>query len=109
MQILREKIEDKKNKVRRPVLHNQAYVDLIYAEIDTLQNVVAEIYDTERRNELAKEYEKKRVRTILRTIKLMLFHRVIHANKKGNAYQPRDNPHSILFSTKLARLVSFEF
>jgi hypothetical protein len=55
MQILREKMEDKKNKVRRPVLHNQAYVDLIYAEIDTLQSVVSEIYDTERRKESARE------------------------------------------------------
>jgi hypothetical protein len=48
-------MEDKKNKVRRPVLHNQAYVDLIYAEIDTLQSVVSEIYDTERRKESARE------------------------------------------------------
>lgn len=36
------------------------------------------------------------VRTILRTIKLMLFHRDIHANKKGEAYQARDNPLPIL-------------
>jgi hypothetical protein len=61
----------------------------------------------EGRNRLERTRRRKRVRTILRTIKLMLFHRDIHANKKGDAYQPRDNPHPILSSTKLARLLSF--
>jgi hypothetical protein len=41
-------MEEKKNKVKRPDL-NQVYVDLMHAEIETLQSVVAEIYDTERR------------------------------------------------------------
>jgi hypothetical protein len=34
-------------------------VDLINAEIEVLHGVVAEIYDTERRNDLSREYEKK--------------------------------------------------
>jgi hypothetical protein len=48
MEILRSAIEEKKKKVRRPEIVNQAY-DRIYDEIETLQSVVAEIYDTERR------------------------------------------------------------
>lgn len=51
MEILRSAIEEKKKKVRRPEIPNQAYVDRIYDEIETLQSVVAEIYDTERRRD----------------------------------------------------------
>jgi predicted transcriptional regulator len=35
-------------------------LNLIKTEIDMLQSVVAEIYDTERRKELSREYEKKK-------------------------------------------------
>ena len=54
MEILRSAIEEKKNKVRRPEILNQEYVVRIYDEIETLQSVVAEIYDTERRRESIK-------------------------------------------------------
>jgi hypothetical protein len=54
MEILRSAIEEKKKKVRRPEILNQAYVVRIYDEIETLQSVVAEIYDTERRRESIK-------------------------------------------------------
>ena len=54
MEILRSAIEEKKKKVRRPEILNQAYVDRIHDEIETLQSVVAEILDTERRRESIK-------------------------------------------------------
>jgi hypothetical protein len=54
MEILRSAIKEKKKKVRRPEILNQAYVVRIYDEIETLQSVVAEIYDTERRRESIK-------------------------------------------------------
>jgi hypothetical protein len=54
MEILRSAIEEKKKKVRRPEILNQEYVVRIYDEIETLQSVVAEIYDTERRRESIK-------------------------------------------------------
>jgi hypothetical protein len=57
MEILRSAIEEKKKKVRRPEIPNQAYVDRIYDEIETLQSVVAEIYDTERRRESIKQQQ----------------------------------------------------
>jgi hypothetical protein len=57
MEILRSAIEEKKKKVRRPGIPNQAYVDRIYDEIETLQSVVAEIYDTERRRESIKQQQ----------------------------------------------------
>ena len=59
MEILRSAIEE---------IPNQAYVDRIYDEIETLQSVVAEIYDTERRRESIKqqkeneENDKKNIR-----------------------------------------------
>ena len=53
-EILRSAIEEKKKKVRRPEILNQEYVVRIYDEIETLQSVVAEIYDTERRRESIK-------------------------------------------------------
>ena len=54
MEILRSAIEEKKKKVRRPEILNQEYVVRIYDKIETLQSVVAEIYDTERRRESIK-------------------------------------------------------
>jgi hypothetical protein len=57
MEIFRSAIEEKKKKVRRPEIPNQAYVDRIYDEIETLQSVVAEIYDTERRRESIKQQQ----------------------------------------------------
>ena len=54
MKILRSAIEEKKKKVRRPEILNQEYVVRIYDKIETLQSVVAEIYDTERRRESIK-------------------------------------------------------
>ena len=54
MEILRSAIEEKKKKVRRPEILNQEYVVRIYDKIETLQSVVAEIYDTERRREFIK-------------------------------------------------------
>jgi hypothetical protein len=54
MEILRSAIEEKKKKLRRPEILNQEYVVRIYDEIETLQSVVAEIYDTERRRESIK-------------------------------------------------------
>jgi hypothetical protein len=54
---LQTRIKEKKKKVRRPEILNQAYVDLIYAEIETLQSVVAEIYDTERTREFIKQHQ----------------------------------------------------
>jgi GTP-sensing pleiotropic transcriptional regulator CodY len=47
MQILRNKIEENKKEIRSPDLLNQAYLDLMYVEIDSLQGVLAEIHDTE--------------------------------------------------------------
>ena len=54
MEVLRSAIEEKKKKVRRPEILNQEYVVRIYDKIETLQSVVAEIYDTERRRESIK-------------------------------------------------------
>ena len=68
MEILRSAIEEKKKKVRKPEILNQEYVVRIYDEIETLQSVVAEIYDTERRRESIKlqqeneENDKKNIR-----------------------------------------------
>jgi hypothetical protein len=57
MQILRNKIGEKKKQITRPEILNQAYVDRIYDEIETLQSVVAEIYDSERRREFIKQHQ----------------------------------------------------
>jgi hypothetical protein len=46
---IREKIEEKKKKIRKPEIVSHAYVDRILAELDI-----------GRRKELAKEYEKKK-------------------------------------------------
>ena len=54
MEILRSAIEEKKKKVRRPEILNLEFVVRIYDKIETLQSVVAEIYDTERRRESIK-------------------------------------------------------
>jgi hypothetical protein len=56
MEILQTKIEERKKKVRRPDIL-QAYVNLMYAEIETLQSVVAEIYGTEGRKEFIKQHQ----------------------------------------------------
>lgn len=56
MQLLRHKIGEKEKQVRRPEILKQAYVDRIYDEIETLQRVVAEIYDSERRREFIKQH-----------------------------------------------------
>jgi hypothetical protein len=60
MGILQSTIEEKKERVRKPEPHNQAYMDRIYDEIETLQSVVAEIYDTERRREFIKAQQQKK-------------------------------------------------
>jgi hypothetical protein len=57
---IREKIEEKKKKIRKPEIVSQAYVDRILAEQEILQMVMAEIYDIGRRKDLAKEYEQKK-------------------------------------------------
>ena len=43
MQILQSAIGEKKKKARRPEILHHSYVDRIYDEIETLQNVVADI------------------------------------------------------------------
>jgi hypothetical protein len=57
---IRQVIEEKKKKIRKPEIVNQAYVDRILAELEILQMVMAEIYDIGRRKDLAKEYEEKK-------------------------------------------------
>ena len=57
---IREKIEEKKKKIRKPEIVSQPYVDRILAELEILQMVMAEIYDIGRRKDLAKEYEDKK-------------------------------------------------
>jgi hypothetical protein len=57
---IRELIEEKKKRIRRPEIVSQAYVDRILAELEILQMVMAEIYDIGRRKDLAKEYEEKK-------------------------------------------------
>jgi hypothetical protein len=57
---IREKIEEKKKKIRKPEIVSQVYVDRILAELEILQMVMAEIYDIGRRKELAKEYEQRK-------------------------------------------------
>jgi hypothetical protein len=56
---IREKIEEKKKKIRKPEIVCQACGDRILAELEILQMVMAEIYDIGRRKDLAKEYEQK--------------------------------------------------
>jgi hypothetical protein len=46
----------KKKKIRKPEIVSQAYVDRILAELEILQMVLAEIYDIDRRKDLAKKY-----------------------------------------------------
>jgi hypothetical protein len=57
---IREKIEEKKKKIRKPEIVSPVYVDHILAELEILQMVMAEIYDIGRRKDLAKEYEDKK-------------------------------------------------
>jgi nitrogen regulatory protein PII len=57
---IREKIEEKKKKIRRPEIAGHAYIDKVLAELEILQMVMAEIYDIGRRKDLAKEYEEKK-------------------------------------------------
>ena len=52
---IRQLIEEKKKKIRKPEIVNQAYVDRILAELEILQMVMAEIYDIGRRKDLAKK------------------------------------------------------
>jgi hypothetical protein len=59
---IREKIEEKKKKIRRPEIAGHAYIDKVLAELEILQMVMAEIYDIGRRKDLAKEYEEKKKR-----------------------------------------------
>jgi hypothetical protein len=56
---IRQVIEEKKKKIPKPEIVNQAYVDRILAELEILQMVMAEIYDIGRRKDLAKEYKRK--------------------------------------------------
>jgi hypothetical protein len=57
---IREKIEERKKKIRKPEIVSHAYVDRVLAELEILQMVMAEIYDIGRRKDLAKEFEKKK-------------------------------------------------
>jgi hypothetical protein len=59
---IRQLVEEKKKKIRKPEIVSQAYVDRILAELEILQMVMAEIYDIGRRKDLAKEYEEKKKR-----------------------------------------------
>ena len=53
---IRQLIEEKKKKIRKPEIVSQEYVDRILAELEILQMVMAEIYDIDRRKDLAKKY-----------------------------------------------------
>ena len=53
---IRQLIEEKKKKIHKPEIVSQAYVDRIHAELEILQMVMAEIYDIDRRKDLAKKY-----------------------------------------------------
>ena len=57
---IRQVIEEKKKKIRKPEIVSPVYVDRILAELEILQMVMAEIYDIGRRKDLAKEYEEKK-------------------------------------------------
>jgi hypothetical protein len=57
---IRQLVEEKKKKIRKPEIVSQAYVDRILAELEILQMVMAEIYDIGRRKDLAKEYQEKK-------------------------------------------------
>ena len=52
---IRQLIEEKKKKIRKPEIVSQEYVDRILAELEILQMVMAEIYDIDRRKDLAKK------------------------------------------------------
>jgi hypothetical protein len=56
---IRQVIEEKKKKIRKPELVSPVYVNRILAELEILQMVMAEIYDIGRRKDLAKKYEQK--------------------------------------------------
>jgi hypothetical protein len=57
---IRQVIEEKKEKIRKPEIVSPVYVDRILAELEILQMVMTEIYDIGRRKELTKEYEQRR-------------------------------------------------
>ena len=57
---IRQVIEEKKEKIRKPKIVSPVYVDRILAELEILQMVMAEIYDIGRRKELTKEYEQRK-------------------------------------------------
>jgi hypothetical protein len=48
MQILQSEVEERKKKVTKPEILHHSYADHIYDEIETLQCLVAEIYDSKR-------------------------------------------------------------
>jgi hypothetical protein len=50
---IRQVIEEKKKKIRKPELVSPVYVNRILAELEILQMVMAEIYDIGRRKDLA--------------------------------------------------------
>jgi hypothetical protein len=52
-QMLQEKIEEKQKEVR-PDLFNQRYVEEINTQLETLQSILADISDEERRRTLDK-------------------------------------------------------
>ena len=60
---IRQLIEEKKKKIRKPEIVSQAYVDRILAELEILQMVMAEIYDIGRRKDLAKKYKTNNEKT----------------------------------------------
>ena len=64
MQILQSAIEEKKKKVTRPEILHHSYADRIYDEIETLQCLVAEIYDTERKREFIKQHQEREKKNI---------------------------------------------
>jgi hypothetical protein len=56
---IRQVIEEKKKKIRKPEIVSPVYVNRILAELEILQMVMAEIYDIGRRKDLTKEYQEK--------------------------------------------------
>jgi hypothetical protein len=57
---IREKIEEKKKKIRKPEIEGHAYIDKVLTELEILQQVMAEIYDIGRRKDLAKNTSRRR-------------------------------------------------
>jgi hypothetical protein len=53
---IRQLIEEKKKKILKAEIVSQSYVDRILAELEILKMAMAEMYDIDRRKDLAKKY-----------------------------------------------------